>query len=191
MALRAVAGLAILMGFCLTCQNVWGSTQIGATRMISTNMAQSAPLNLVNRWFARLESTLDPSWSTERLTFRSYRYSEINNPEKTIVKLLNDISGGPDEVRILELTPLVPTESTIRQTLDQFLNSLNFRPGTDETALTAQESLRAAVKAALARPDVLIHSARILRANIESRVLILIDNETKDLVLFALGSESH
>ena len=191
MAIRAVAALVILTGVCLASQDAWGSTHAGATRMISTNMAQSAPLNLVNRWFARLESTLDPSWSTERLTFRSYRYSEINNPEKTIVKLLNDISGGPDEVRILELTPLVPTESTIRQTLDQFLNSLNFRPGTDETALTAQESLRAAVKAALARPDVLIHSARILRANIESRVLILIDNETKDLVLFALGSESH
>lgn len=190
MRIRALAIVLMLFGASLPYQKVWGSPD-GATRMITTNLAQSAPLNLVNRWFARLESTLDSSWSAERLTFRSYRHSEIQNPEKTIVKLLNDISGGAEEVRILELTLIVPTESTIRQSLDQFLNSLSFRAGTDETALTAQESLKAAVKAALARPDVLIHSARILRANIESRVLILIDNETKDVVLLALGSTVH
>ncbi len=183
---RAVAIIFLLIG-ALPNAKLWGATHAGATRMITTHMAQSAPLNLVNRWFARLEGTLDDSWSSERLTFESYRWAEIENHERTIAKLLTDISGGPSEVQILELSPVSPSESSIRQTLEQFLNSLSFRDGSEDAGAMIQKSFKAAVKAALTRPDVFIHSARILRTGGESRVLVLVDDETKDLVLLTLG----
>lgn len=155
-------------------------------RIVSTNRTSSAPLNLVNRSFARFEKDLAPALFTERLTFLPLRTQQITNHEKMVGKLLLDISGGPHEARLIDLKAIAPTEASIHNALEDFLAHIS---SNENTKLS---SFRTSIKAALTRSDVLLYTAQLLRNDGHSRVLILMDDETKDIVLLLLGqSASH
>jgi hypothetical protein len=147
-----------------------------ATRIESTNAVVSAPLNLVNRSFARLQSQFENSLLAERLTYRSPALGRNENSANRITELLINMNGGPIEAQLKDLLPVDPSLAT--SAIQAFINN-------ESGART--ERFSAATKAALARNDVHLFSARILERARDARVLVIVDEETHELLVLTLS----
>jgi hypothetical protein len=148
-----------------------------AARIESTNAVTSAPLNIVNRSFARLQRQLDRDHETERL---SYRAPRTGDKIHQIANLLINLGGGPSEVHIKEIAPV--DARLAQQAADSF-----FAADSRMNTSIRTDRFVAATKAALARNDVHLFSARVVQRTGEARILILIDDETRELIVVSIS----
>ena len=160
-------------------------------RVDSTNITESAPLNLLNRTFARLETGLDDSVDSQRLTYRIRSADPDKSVDSILKGLLNNISGSDDESVVNEFIRLdTSAEENIDKTISTFIQTASFDEEDDEISPRLQQNFASAVKSSLARPDIQLFSAQIKEHTQSSRVLIVYDQETKDVVVLYLSDVS-
>lgn len=166
-----------------------------ATRMETTARAESAPLNLVARAFRDLEPRFTDSVRSQRLTYRIHRApSGTEAIEVSLKRLMINIAGGDDFVQVREITS-AHDDGSARALLTKFENTVTDaiaeRGHSSEPGALALEKLRAAANALGARTDVKVFSAEIREDDLPSRVLLLLDEETDELLLLYLGRRAH
>ncbi len=160
-------------------------------RMETTQAPQSAPLGLINRSFARVQSAFAIQLESQRLSYRSLNPQDHSGSEvakeRAIEDLLLNISGGSSEARVQDLAPIIAGESSLKPTFERFARELTSSRSIDTSAgADSLTALVAAIKAALSRSDVQLHSARLIEKSATARVLILSDDETKEFVVLSL-----
>jgi hypothetical protein len=175
------------------------------SHMETTNTTESAPLNLVNRTFSRIEPFLDATLELQRLTYRAHESAARETIDEAALKqLLVDISGEEDAfVSSLELAS---TEVQLRSSLeavtpasiwassaaadlvstDAFADFSAVANAQSTVMIEAGENFAGAVKAALIREDVKVYSAVIENGAESSRVFILVDEETSDILVLSV-----
>jgi hypothetical protein len=150
------------------------------------NTVESAPLSLVNRSFSRLEASLDDSVDPDLLTYRLRNVDD--NVEVTIKGLLVNIAGGPSEATVTEFDLTSPDPRQIKLAVETFTSEISQMEVSENSRAQVLESLSTAIKAALARADVKLYSASVNEKNLETKFLIMLDEETRELLAISLSS---
>lgn len=174
------------------------SANLTKHRMETTHTTESAPLNLINRSFNRLEDLLNDSWETQRLTYRAYVAKSGNSspqPKSNDLKisietedlkrLLVDLGGGAEDVQILNFEP-VTTENQAQNVLNSITTSLGSSFSENGEFNESIGKLGNSMKAALVRDDVKMFSVNLREKSDPSKVVILVDEETSDVLLLYL-----
>lgn len=161
-------------------------------RMITTNTTESAPLNLVSRSFIRLEPAFADSIEAQRLTYLVRRASsDPSLLQQGLRSLLGHISSEGSAITIAA----PETESQSHGQVESFLLAVNqdlaaaaaARPAT----VDAVERLKFALNSAITRQDMKVLSATVAEERLNTQHLILIDEETSDLLLLSLSRPAN
>lgn len=154
------------------------------SRIETTNHTDSAPLNLVNRSYAKLESGLGDMIDSQRLTYRLRSRAVGDTVEQVLKDLILNISGGPSEASLSELDEV--SSGDLPAALDTFTRKFAAADGLDREL----SGFVSAIKAALARTDVKIFEARIheRERGEDAHFLALVDEETNELLVLSLAN---
>ena len=164
------------------------SAHASVSRMETTNVPESAPLNLVSRTFVRILPYLDATLELQRLTYKA-RESDVHEDidESALKQLLLDISGdGPSTGADAGDTVVKSLQPAVGE-LQQRAALEAVTPGAS-AAKDESENLASAVKAALSRDDVKVYSAVIENSTESSNAFFLVDEETNDILVIIVTS---
>lgn len=168
------------------------ASDISAIRMITTATTESAPLNLVGRSFIRLEPAFNENIEAQRLTYIVRRASNDSNLMVPGLRgLLSNVSSGAGTISINS----ADSDSQVRAQLDGFLaaidQSLAGATASRPTTADAIDRLKLALNSAITRQDMKLFSASVAEERLTTHYLILLDEETSDLLLLSLSQPAN
>jgi hypothetical protein len=150
------------------------------SRVQTINSVESAPLAVVSRSFTRLETSLGDSFDPDLLSYRIRHPGDSLDDalEETMKTLLVNIAGGPIEASVTNLEMVNSEPRQVTLALDTFAHDL------DSEVI---DGLSAALRSALARPDLKLYSARVVEKSEDLRFLLVFDEETQELLVMSLS----
>lgn len=161
-----------------------------AVRMITTHTTESAPLNLLGRAFLRLEPAFADHIEARRLTYLARpRGTGADSMLDGVRQLLANISAANSAVNITT----ADSESQARAQSDAFLQNVtqSLEPSRAAAAVDVSERLKLALNSAITRQDMKVFAATVAEENLNSSYLILLDEETSDLLLLSISRPSN
>ncbi len=138
------------------------------SKMEMLNVSDSANIQKVAQEFSRLQTGFDSEVESEQLLYRLRKPSTDLAPDLT--KLLVDLSGGPDEIPVPDLVEMT-AQSDVAGLSRYFLSE------------NGDRSFDSALKSVLASPEAKVFSSEVSEPTGPSRVLIVADEKTNELLL--------
>lgn len=182
---KCFAFTSMVAMFCITSTGNAQSDMHVAVRMETTNVTESAPLNLINRAFGRIEDLLIESIDSQRLTYRANDLAGQTIDQSILKQLIRDVAGDSVEVTV-QTVEKQTTETQLRIALATLIstNEMQSETSNESPGLHTDliERFGNAAKAALSRDDVKLYSARSIDKAETSKILLFVDEETSDIL---------